>query len=130
MPLKLFINNGSGFVDYTSYVMQGSIVIEDSLNVPTLLSFTLTNNDNAFIVPVRSAYCRVFSTNNNNMPLATGFVTSVPSQKYLGLNGNLWKFNYQLYTYDVQVTSDEWLLNVKTVPYLPPFVNQGQIGRA
>ncbi len=128
MPIKLTIDNGpdnGGVTDYTSYVLPESISVQDSLNVPTLLTFTLANNNDAFIPPVRSAYCRLFS-GKFGVPIATGFVTAAPSLTYLGLGNNIPKFNFQRYTYDIQVSSDEWLLNVKTVPFMPPFVNLGQ----
>jgi hypothetical protein len=125
MALKLTIDNGNGPIDYTRYVLPDSITIEDSINVPTLLSFTLSNIDDNFVVPVRSAYCRFFS-GKFNVPLATGFVTAFPSTTFLGMANNIPSFGFQRYTYDIQVTSDEWLLNVKTVPFLPPFVNLGQ----
>lgn len=123
--LKLTIDNGAGAVDYSQYVIPESITVQDSINVPTLLTFTLVNTDNAFVPPVRSAYCRLFS-GKFGVPIATGFVSSAPSLTYLGLANNIPKFNFQRYSYDVQVSSDEWLLNVKTVPFLPPFVNLGQ----
>ena len=125
MAFKLTIDAGLGPVDYTSYLIPESLTVEDSLTVPTLLSFTLVNKDNAFIVPQRSSYCRLFS-GKFNLPVATGFVTSVPAQTFLGMGNNIPAFGFQRYSYDVQVTSDEWLLNVKTVPFLPPFVNLGQ----
>lgn len=56
--------------------------------------------------------------------LATGFVTTEPERTYLGLHENVGRQNYQRYTYNIQVTSDEWLLNSNTVPYIPAFVNQ------
>src|ERR1035437_2406213 len=128
MSIKLTIDNGpanGGVTDYTSYVLPESISVQDSINVPTLLTFTLANNDDAFIPPVRSAYCRLYS-GKFGVPIATGFVTAAPSLTYLGLGNNIPKFNFQRYSYDIQVTSDEWLLNVKTVPFMPPFVNLGQ----
>src|ERR1019366_3815663 len=99
MPIKLTINNGSGEVDYTSYVLPETISVQDSINVPTLLTFTLVNTDNAFIVPGRSAYCRLFS-GKFNIPIATGFITAAPSVTYLGLSNNIPKFNFQRCSYD------------------------------
>jgi hypothetical protein len=59
--MKVFINNGSGNVDYTRYVVDGSLNIEDSVNVPTLISFQLSNIDQLFVVPRRSSYVTVQS---------------------------------------------------------------------
>lgn len=57
-------------------------------------------------------------------PLATGFITNEPERVYLGLNPHLPKFNEEQYQYNINGTSDEWLLNSRTVPYIPAFVNQ------
>lgn len=124
--ITLTIENSSdiGPIDYTRYLIPESVVVQDSINVPTLLTFTLVNIDNQFVPPVRSAYCRLYS-GKFGVPIATGFITAAPSLTFLGV-APLPAFGNQRYSYDIQVTSDEWLLNVKTVPFLPPFVNKGQ----
>ena len=288
--MKLLIDNGQGYVDYTRYVLDGSLSVEDSVNVPVLTSFQLAASDNSFVVPKRSAYFQVLSeifaegggyirasqsvgainynvpgtsepwnstdptypffdgglfnpgtgpvsipvqagktyafvyqsgtvflhggsqgpytpdgsypalqggtqapgatyfpesnytaclvggysdaaghlvappffignnaiigpipTNctkilvgindfpwgdntgtwvvqvgiwNANRRLATGFITNEPERVYLGLNAHLPKFNQEQYQYNINGTSDEWILNTRTVPYIPAFVNQ------
>lgn len=142
--MKVLINNGTGNVDYTRYVVDGTLSIEDSINVPTLTNFILSPSDNSFVIPKRSAYVTVVSEryasgsnpiNGNGYGsgkiLATGFVTNEPEREYLGINPKLTsnKFQNQQLSYKINVTSDEWLLNSHVVPFIPAFVNQtmGQI---
>lgn len=151
--MRVLINNGLGFVDYTKHVMDGTLTVEDSINVPTLINFLLSPADNTFVVPRRSAYVKIVSEilapdasgggyggygiggygsgytglgggYGSGKILATGFITQEPERTFLGLNQNRGPFKYIQYQYNIQVTSDEWLLNCKTVPYIPAFVNQ------
>lgn len=126
--LDFFIDNGIGTQVYTQYVGDKTVKIEDGLNVPTLLTMTLFNNDNSFIVPVRNAYVTIISRKSSKV-LFSGFITQTPQATYLGAGGNVPAFNFERYSYSVVATSDEWLLNVKAVPFIPAFVNQtmGQI---
>src|ERR1700731_4506499 len=100
--MKVLIDNGSGLVDYTRYVVDGTLTTEDSINVPTLLNFVLAPTDNSFQVPKRSAYVKVvsevyasgsFGTNRvwsgggfgGGKVLATGFVSNAPEVEFLGM---------------------------------------------
>jgi hypothetical protein len=133
--LKLLINNGDGKgdVDYTHYVIPESIDIEDSLNTPTLLAFTLANVDPVFKAPVRSAYVKLLSTlsplSATGAYIATGFVTNSPEWKFLGMGPHAGGQAFQHYEIDVKVTSDEYLLNIKSVPFIAAYINRtmGQI---
>lgn len=145
--LKLLINNGSGPIDYTRYVVPSSIQMDDSINVPTLLSFTLGNIDNAFVTPVRSAYVQWVSTLSplsiTGAWLFTGYITNNSEFKFLGLGQSAGYAGvtpqptgyaqggplFQHYEIDVKATSDEYLLNMKAVPFIAAYVNQtmGQI---
>src|ERR1019366_7319908 len=108
--IKLTIDSGSGGPkDYTRYVLGETISVVDSLTVPTLLTFTMSNIDDAFVVPPRSSYVRLFS-GKFDVPIATGFITAALTLNYLGVANNVPSFNFQRYTWDVQVSSDEWLL--------------------
>lgn len=126
--LDFYIDNGLGTQVYTQYVGDQTVKIEDGLNVPTLLSLTLFNNDNNFTVPVRNAYITIISRKSDKV-LFSGFITQTPQASYLGVGSNVPAFNFERYAYSVVATSDEWLLNVKSVPFIPAFVNQtmGQI---
>lgn len=143
--MRLLIQNDDTGVykDYTRYVVDGSLSIEDAINVPTLTTFILAATDSSFVIPKRSAYVNVVSDyyatgggyyNGSNVKrsLATGFVTNEPEREYLGLSGSLTgksQFGGQQFAYHMSVTSDEWQLNSRVIPYIPAFVNQtmGQI---
>jgi hypothetical protein len=125
--MKVLIDNGSGYVDYTRYVAEGSLVVTDDINVPTLTDFVLINLDPSFIVPHRASYVRIVSEVNTPKVLATGFVTNEPTRQFLGQSRSAGVARgYGAYAYRIQVSSDEWLMNVKSVPYIPAFVNQTQ----
>lgn len=133
--LKLLINNGDGLgeVDYTRYLIPASVDIEDSLNTPTLFSFTLANLNGAFKAPVRSAYVRFASTTSplsvTGANVVTGFVTNSPQWRFLGVGPGPSNQGFRHYELDVKVTSDEYLLNTKSVPFIAAYINQtmGQI---
>jgi hypothetical protein len=129
--VRVLINNGAGDIDYTRYVEDGSLTVDDSINIPTLTSFVLAPSDSSFVVPKRSSYIKVTSDiyapaggYGSGKILATGFITAEPERTFLGLNERLGKFSFHQYAYGINVTSDEWILNSKTVPYIPAFVNQ------
>ena len=128
MAIQIKINNGSGLIDYTKYVEDGTLKVEDSINVPNLCDCTMGNIDNAFVVPVRNSYMTVFSTKESRF-LFTGFITAVPEVTHLGSAGNVASTGFQRQRYKIQATSDEYLLNIKSLPFVPSFVNQtmGQI---
>jgi hypothetical protein len=128
VAIKVTVNNGSGDVDVTRYVEDASLKVEDSINVPNLCNFTLVNIDNLFVSPIRNAYVKVSSTKENKF-LFTGFVTSTPEVEHLGSAPNSKNTSFQRQRYKVQATSDEYLLNIKSVQFTPAFVNQtmGQI---
>lgn len=143
--MKILINNGPPSigknVDYTRYVVDGSLSVEDSINVPTLITFQLSNIDQLFVVPRRSAYVTIVSEiyapnggYGSGKILATGFVTTEPERTFLGLSQGIEStnlppnvtgaFRNQIYTYNINATSDEWILNSNSVPFIPAFVNQ------
>ena len=143
--MKVLINNGGpgGYQDYTRYVVDGTLTVEDSINVPTLLNFVLAPSDNSFQIPKRSAYVKVTSEvyasgafNSSGQyvgggygqgkVLATGFISNAPEVEYLGLTARQTQTAFQQVAYHINVTSDEWLLNCKALPYVPAFVGQTQ----
>lgn len=153
--MKVLINNGAGYVDYTRYVMDSTLTVEDAINVPTLLNFTLAPTDNSFSIPKRSAYVRVVSevyasgsfsgyggggfgsggyggggfvggNYGSGKVLATGFITNAPEVEFLGMSPRQKQTGFQQVAYHVNITSDEWLLNCKALPYIPAFVGQTQ----
>src|SRR5580704_4225953 len=71
------INGVQVTTDYTHYVVDGSITVEDSVNVPTLTSFQLCNVDDAFMVPKRGAYVEIITE------IYTGSANRKPGLIYL-----------------------------------------------
>lgn len=141
MRVYIDLGPGIGYQDYTQYVVDGTLTIEDSINVPTLAQFDLMASKNAFVVPKRSSYVKIVSEvyakaggylTTGQSPLtdgkvlATGCITNELEREYQGLNAQLPSYGFQQLTYKVSVTSDEWLLNTKIVPFIPAFINQTQ----
>lgn len=132
MALILEIDNGDGLgrVDYTRYLAtpdRTPATLRDRINQPTLFDFALAPADAAFVVPRRSAYVRL--TGLTDAPSAgwprepgaifTGYITSEPAADFLGLADGR-----PLHGWRCQATSEEYLLNVKRMGLLPPFLNQ------
>jgi hypothetical protein len=137
MAIKLEIDNGDlrGRVDYTRYVAapgQSPVVLRERMNQPALLDFTLLPADGEFIPPRRGAYVRLTGLADALPPggprvpgaLFTGYITSEPAAEFLGVRNST-----AVHGYRCQATSEEYLLNVRRIGLLPPFLNQtaGQI---
>lgn len=123
--LKVYIGTASNpDVDYTRYVVDQSLVITKSINVPTTCSLTLSNVDGNFTLPAERSYIRIYSTQYQRS-LFTGFLTNDPARSFLGIGTNS-SYGQQLYNFNCAFTSDEYLLNIKNVGFIPTFVNQGK----
>lgn len=120
--LKLFIDSGNGPVDYTHDLIPTSLKITDSINVATLVNFSLVNNSDNFVVPPQGAYFQIYSTKYNKY-LVTGFISNAPSVTLLGVAPDTPSKNYGRFQYDCTASSDLWLLNVKTIPFIPAYMN-------
>jgi len=140
MALKLEIDNADnlGRVDYTRYLAspeRSPAVLRDRMNLPALFDFALLPADDRFMPPRRSAYVRLTGLADSlpaggpRVPgaLFTGFITNEPEIEFLGTNNGR-----TVHGYRCQATSEEYLLNVKRMGALPPFLNQtaGEILRA
>jgi hypothetical protein len=137
MAIKLEIDNGDlrGRVDVTRYVAspaQSPIVLRERINQPALVDFTLLPADGEFTPPRRGAYVRLTGLADALPPggprvpgaLFTGYITSEPAAEFLGV-----RHAAPVHGYRCQATSEEYLLNVRRIGLLPPFLNQsaGQI---
>jgi hypothetical protein len=139
MAILLEIDNGNnlGRVNYTRFLVspeQSPAVLRDRMNLPSLFDFSLAPASPQFIPPRRSAYVRVTGLADALPPggprvpgpLFTGYITNEPAIEFLGARSGS-----PVYGYRYQATSEEYLLNVKRLGVLPPFLNQtaGQILR-
>lgn len=131
--LRVTIDSGAGEVDYTRYVTDGSISIQRSLNTPSTCTISLNNYDTSFVLPAQRSYMRIFSTLYNK-PLYTGFLVNDPTYNFLAATpaSSTPPQNPpsptppQLFQYDLNFTSDEYLLQIKAIAFIPAFVNQTQ----
>ncbi len=139
MAIRLLIDNADhrGLVDYTRYLAAADrtpAVLHDELNLPARFDFVLLPADLEFRAPSRSAYVRLEGLAESLPPggprvagpLFTGFVAHEPEVEFLGVaNGQ------PVYGFRYQAAGEEYLLNVKRIGLLPPFLNQtaGQILR-
>lgn len=125
--IKLFISAGGARHEYSKYLDFKSIQITEKLNAPSQMTFSMTPIDYGFILPPQRSYVELFSTIADRS-IFTGFISSEPSRNYRAkhLLGKQYK---QLFTFSLSCVSDEHLLNIKSVPFIPAFVNrtQGQI---
>jgi hypothetical protein len=112
---------GGQEADISRYVDWSSVSLSESINIPAQLTFDAYNYDAGFPAPVQRAYVRLYSTRFNRS-LFTGFVSSQPNVTFKSIRAP----GIQLFQYKMICTSDEHLLNVKAVPFIPAFVNQTQ----
>jgi hypothetical protein len=107
----------------TPWVDWTSVKVTDQLNVPTTLTFNLTNIGGDFPKLIPHAYVTLYSTRWKRS-LFTGFINSAPTLVPLGLSPAASNRRKVLFTYQVSCTSDEFLLNMKSVQFIPMFINQ------
>jgi hypothetical protein len=118
--MKLTIDNlqGQGPQDYTGAVDgMKPPKVERKLNQPAELQFSLVANSPGFVIPVTGA--RVTLGKANGSDVFTGYVTAAPQYEYLG-----WGEQGPVYRYNVVAQSDEVLLDQKSLPNRPPFVDR------
>ncbi|MGH9816947.1 MAG: hypothetical protein ACRD6I_12790, partial [Candidatus Acidiferrales bacterium] len=128
MAIILEIDNadGVGSVNYTRYLAspdRSPAVLRDRINLPALLDFSVVPADELFTPPRRGAYVRLIGFAHSQppapQPLFTGYITNEPAVEFLGL-----MHGQPVHGYRCQATSEEYLLNVKRIGLLPPFLNQ------
>lgn len=131
--LRITIDSGNGEVDYTQYVdADNPIQIQRSLNTPSTCTISLNNLDSTFRLPVQTSYLKIFSTQYNRL-LFTGFLVNEPNPNYIAKHTASFPPTNppsptpsQRFRYDFTFTSDEYLLQLKSIAFIPAFVNQTQ----
>lgn len=134
--IQLLIKIGPNTLDYTKFVDQSSLQIQEQINLPSQCTFTLIPIGN-FIKPPQRAYVTVFSTRYQKS-LFTGFIAAEPQRTLLS-TGRAQELNLaggvvedvnmgprQLFSYAITATSDEYLLNIKAIPFIPSYYNRSQ----
>jgi hypothetical protein len=119
--LRLFITvSGSYEQDYSRYVDWTSVQVQNTLCAPTQMTFGLYQFDQQMVPPFERCYVRLYSENDART-IFTGYVAVTPDTQFMAFNPV-----QQFLKYSVTCTSDEYLLNFKSVPYIPAFINQTQ----
>src|ERR1019366_1106541 len=121
MALTLTYTIGGTVTDISEYVDWKTVSYTESINVPTQLNFSAFNSDAAFPIMVQRGYISLYSTRFERS-LFTGFISCQPNVVFKALRPP----GVQLFEYKVLCTSDEHLLNLKAVPFIPAFTNQTQ----
>lgn len=127
--LKLFITAYGQTEDITRYLDGTSIQVTEQSNIPSLCTFNLYPIDARFSVPRQRAYVQLFSTLQQKS-IFSGFINMEPTRAYLGRSATVpAQFQGQLFTYGISCTSDEYILQLKAIPFIPSFINryQGEI---
>lgn len=119
--LRMLYTVGSKVTDISKYVDWKTVTLQEQINIPAQLNFDGYNFDAGFPVLVQRAYVQLFSTKFNRS-LFTGYVSSQPNAVFVALQPG----GSQLFQYKFICTSDEHLLNIKAVPFIPAFVDQTQ----
>lgn len=128
--LKFYVTVGPTTTDYTRYLDGSSIQVTEQLNIPSQMTFNLEPSSMQFVLPVPRAYVQLYSTKFERS-LYTGFVSAAPKRVFMGIKTG---FNQttlgvrggQHFQYQFTATSDEYLLNLKAIPFIPAYVNQTQ----
>src|SRR4051812_2101318 len=113
---------GGSSSDYMKYVYNG-LSKDDRTNDPKLLDFGLVPWDASFVKLNRGAYITL--TNATYGTWYTGFITNDPELQYLGTQ-KISGVTTPVHGYVYQATSDEYLLNLKNIGIVPPFINTDQ----
>ena len=124
--LKLLIGWGGNERDYTINLNSKSLQITEQVNIPSQMTFPITPIGRNFVLPPQRAYVRLYSTNYDRT-LFTGFISAEPTRNFMAISQlTPVESGGQLFRYDITCTSDEYLLNIKAVPFIPAFVNRYQ----
>jgi hypothetical protein len=118
MTLSIDNSDGLGPREYSAAIdMSRPPRVLRRLNKPAELRFSLVANSPDFIVPVAGARVRMGRLNGSDV--FTGYLATAPTFEYLG-----WGENGAVFRYDVSAVGDEFLLDRKSLPDRPPFVER------
>lgn len=107
-------------LDYIRYVY-GQPEKTTQINSPALLNFSLAPFDGAFVKLVRGNHID-FTTTTYGIWFS-GYITNDPALEYLGKDGDT---DLPVYGFQYEATSDEYILNIKPLGIVPPFLGATQ----
>lgn len=116
MALSFTTTAAGASSDYIRYLFSSKIQKSDRKNQPTSLTFSLAPIDNSFVKLVRGNYITFNTVTYPNW--FTGFIANDPELTYLGSKNGV-----GVYGYVYQAYSDEYILNLKPIGIVPPFIN-------
>lgn len=102
--------------DYIRYLYSQPVVRLDKVNEPTVLDFSLVPWNASFVKLTRGAYINFNTTTFPNW--FTGYVTNDPELEYLGT-----AHNAPVYGYKYEATDDSYILNLKPLGLIAPYLN-------
>lgn len=110
--------------DYVPYLYSRPVK-KDRLNDLKYLDFSLVPSDGNFVKLLRGSYIKLQTSAMGTW--FTGYITNDPDIERLGTEAGKEVFGYKY-----QATSDDYILNLKPIGILPPFLNmtQGDILKA
>ncbi|MDE2100630.1 MAG: hypothetical protein KGL39_25525 [Patescibacteria group bacterium] len=126
--LKLLISFNGAELDYSKYVDFKRVKISESINIPSTMTMPITITQGGVAIPPLRAYVKLYSTIFDRN-VFTGFISSPPVRKYLGRANPATvpaEALSQMIEYQFMCTSDEHLLNIKAIPFIPQYVNRTQ----
>lgn len=123
--LELSMTIANTTVSLGKYVDWTSLSIQEQINMPTTMTFNLTNSSPAFPGLLPRAYVQLYSTLKKRS-LFTGYISATPQMTALGTGAASSLPSKRLFQFAVNCQSDDYLLSIKSVQYIPAFINQTQ----
>lgn len=116
MPLTFTSTAAGTSADYLRYLGERPTKT-DRKNEPSTLAFSLIPIDGSFVKLVRGNYIKLDTVTYPNW--FTGYITTDPELTYIGTNSS----HQPVFGYKYSAVSDEYILSLKPLGIVPPFVN-------
>jgi hypothetical protein len=116
MALTFTTTQAGASADYIKYLYAQPVVRLDKVNEPTVLDFSLVPWNASFVKLTRGAYITFNTATFPNW--FTGYVTNDPQLEYLGT-----AHNAPVYGYKYEATDDSYILNLKPLGLVAPYLN-------
>jgi hypothetical protein len=121
MPVTFTSTMAGASSDYMRYLwLEGSPLRKtDRYRDSDLLDFALVPWDASFVRLTRGSYIKIMTSTYGSTPWFTGYISNDPEPSWLGMGpgrSKVWGYRYQ-------ATSDEYILSLKPLGIIPPFLN-------